>query len=99
MNVDALTQPAVWSFGIAALVYLGFTLQLSARWSGDGHSSLLLGFVVLSAFWATTGALFVIVQTPAMWFSERLFDTLRMLSALAFLALFLGLGRKAESTG
>jgi hypothetical protein len=99
MNVDWLTHPAVWSFGIAALVYLGFALQLSVRWRGDGHSSLLLGFVVLSAFWAATGALFVIVQTPAMWFSERLFDALRMLSALAFLALVLGLGRTVESTG
>ncbi|MGZ8274209.1 MAG: hypothetical protein ACXWUM_09850, partial [Burkholderiaceae bacterium] len=99
MNVDSLTQPALWSFGIAALVYTGFALQLSARWRGDGHSSLLLGVVVLSAFWAATGALFVIVQTPAMWFSERLFDALRMLSALAFLALVLGLGRTLESTG
>ena len=99
MNADWLTQPAVWSFGIAALVYLGFALQLSARWRGDAHSSLLLGFVVLSAFWAATGTLFVIVQTHAMWFSERLFDALRMLSALAFLSLVLGLGRTVENTG
>ena len=85
MDATWLTHPAVWSFGIAALAYLGFVLQLSARWRGDGHSSLLMGFVVLSAFWAVTGALFVAVPTPAMWFSERLFDALRMLSALAFL--------------
>ena len=99
MDVEWLTQPAVWSYGIAALAYLGFALQLSARWRGDWPSSLLLGFVVLSAFWAGTGALFVIVQTPAMWFSERLFDALRMLSALAFLSLVLGLGRTMHATG
>jgi len=99
MDTTWLTQPAAWSFGIAALVYLGFALQLSVRWRGDSHSSLLLGFVVLSAFWAATGALFVVVQTPAMWFSERLFDALRMLSALAFLSLVLGLGRTVASAG
>ncbi|HET9024904.1 MAG TPA: XrtA/PEP-CTERM system histidine kinase PrsK, partial [Burkholderiaceae bacterium] len=98
MDVTWLTHPAAWSFGIAALAYLGFVLQLSARWRGDGHSSLLLGFVVLSAFWAVTGALFVAVPTPAMWFSERLFDALRMLSALAFLAFVLGLGRAVEDS-
>src|SRR5512140_1989106 len=96
MDTFWLTQPAVWSLGIATLAYLGFALQLSARWRGDGHESLLLGFVVLSAFWAATGAFFVVLQTPAMWFSERMFDALRMLSALAFLSLVLGIGRVVE---
>jgi hypothetical protein len=94
-----LTHPATWSFGIAALAYLAFALQLSARWRGDWHSSLLLGFVMLSAFWAATSALFVGLQTPGMWFSERLFDALRMLVALAFLSLVLGLGRTVENNG
>jgi putative PEP-CTERM system histidine kinase len=94
-----LTHPATWSFGIAALAYLAFALQLSARWRGDWQSSLLLGFVMLSAFWAATSALFVGLQTPGMWFSERLFDALRMLVALAFLSLVLGLGRTVEKNG
>ena len=96
MDTPWLTHPAVWSFGIAALAYLGFALQLSARWRGESHSSLLLGFVVLSAFWAITGAIFIVVQTPPMWFSERMFDALRMLSALAFLSFALGLGRAVD---
>ena len=99
MDATWITHPAVWSFGIAALAYLAFALQLSARWRGDGVSSLLLGFVVLSAFWAGTSALFVVVQTPAMWFSERLFDALRMLAALGFLSLVLGLGKTVKDSG
>ncbi len=99
MDAHWITQPAVWSFGIAALAYLAFALQLSARWRGDWHSSLLLGFVVLSAFWAGTSALFVVVQTPAMWFSERLFDALRLLTALGFLSVVLGLGKTVQGAG
>jgi putative PEP-CTERM system histidine kinase len=98
MEAAWLTHPAFWSFGIAALAYMAFALQLSTRWRGDGHSSLLLGFVVLSAFWALTGAMLLVVPTAAMWFSERLFDALRMLTALAFLSLVLGLGRVVRDT-
>ena len=99
MDAQLLTEPAVWSFGIAALAYLAFALQLSARWRGGLHSSLLLGFVVLSAFWAGMSATFVIVQTPAAWFSERLFDALRLLAALGFLSMVLGLGQSVDATG
>jgi putative PEP-CTERM system histidine kinase len=99
MDADWLTEPAAWSYGVAALAFLAFAFQLSARWRGDWRSSLVLGFVVFSAFWAATTLMFVALQTPAMWFSARLFDALRMLFALAFLSLILGLGRRAGPDG
>jgi putative PEP-CTERM system histidine kinase len=99
MDTQVFTEPAVWSFGIAAIAYFAFALQLSARWRGGWHSSLLLAFVVLSAFWAATSATFVVVRTPAMWFSERLFDALRLMAALGFLSMVLGLGQVVRATG
>jgi hypothetical protein len=93
MNADWLSNPATWSYGLAALFFGAFAIHLSVRWRGDARSALLLAFVLLSTFWAATSAAYVAIESVPMWWSARLFDATRMLAALAFLALILAGGK------
>jgi hypothetical protein len=95
LHADWLSNPAAWSYGLGALFFLAFAVHLSVRWRGDARSSLLLAFVLLSTFWAATSAAYVAIESVPMWWSARLFDAMRMLAALAFLALILA-GKKAD---
>ncbi len=82
-------NPAVWSYGFAALAYAAFTVQLSVGWKGARRAMLLLASVTLGAFWAGTTTAFALDPGWATWRSAHAFDALRTAFALAFLAVIL----------
>jgi putative PEP-CTERM system histidine kinase len=90
-------NPAVWSYGFAALGFAAFAVQLSVGWKGGGRALLLLASVTLSVFWAISTAAFALDPSWPLWRMSHAFDTLRLVCALAFLAAILLHSRSANA--
>ena len=63
---DWYLNPAVWSYGVAAVAYAAFTVQLSIGWKGGGRALLLLASMTLSVFWACATVIFAVGPTWPM---------------------------------
>jgi putative PEP-CTERM system histidine kinase len=87
---DWYRNPAVWSYGVAALGFAAFCVQLSVGWRGGGRAILFLAAITLSVFWCAVSAMFSVNPGAALWRSAQGFDVLRTVAALAFLAAVLG---------
>ena len=98
LRVDWYLNPAVWSYGLAALGFAAFAIQLSIGWKGGGRALLLLASITLSVFWACSTTLFALEPTWPMWRLSHVFDAARVASAVAFLAVILLHSRKAQNT-
>ena len=81
--------PAIWSYGLAALIFAGFAVQFSLGWRGGLRASLLVGAVVASALWA--GSVFAVLVFPSgwTWWLARLFDAVRLGAWLTFVLVLL----------
>jgi len=86
---DWYLNPAVWSYGFAALGFAAFAVQLSVGWKGGGRALLLLASVTLSVFWACITAVFSLSPSWPLWRLSHAFDAARLACALSFLAVIL----------
>ena len=86
---DWYLNPAVWSYGFAAIAFAAFAVQLSVGWKGGGRALLLLASVTLSVFWACATLAFALNPSWPMWRLSHAFDTLRLAGAVSFLAAIL----------
>jgi putative PEP-CTERM system histidine kinase len=89
ISPDWYLSPGVWSYGLAALGFSAFAIQLSVGWKGGGRAVLLLAAVTLSAFWAAATTAFALSPSGALWRTTHVFDSLRLVCAAAFLAVIL----------
>jgi putative PEP-CTERM system histidine kinase len=96
LNPGWIVNPGVWSYGIAALVFGGFAVQLARRWQGGGRSAFLLALAVLSAVWSTLSAAFAVAPSATLWQITHSLDALRLASVLGFMLAFLGQRRVAD---
>ncbi len=87
LNPDWSTDPAVWSYGLAALAFGAFAIQLAVGRRGSGVGGLLLAAVALQAMWALASLVYAASGTEFAWKLARVFDGLRYGALFAFLAL------------
>ncbi|HUL68364.1 MAG TPA: XrtA/PEP-CTERM system histidine kinase PrsK [Burkholderiaceae bacterium] len=85
MNSNWHLNPAVWSYGIAALAFGIFSIQLAAAQRGRQRAAYLLAGVVLSAAWAGSAAVYSVLVSQPWWTLAHLFDSIRIGALLAFL--------------
>lgn len=77
-------DPAAWSYGVGALAFCVFAIQLFVGRRGHGRATLLLVAVVLSVAWAGTAAAFSLLGDSLTWRAAHVFDALRIGAALGF---------------
>jgi hypothetical protein len=88
LRIDALTNPAVWSYGLAALAFAAFAIRLGigAR-KGGLRAAVLVGTVAASALWAAAALAFELYGEAWVWLAARLFDAARIGGWFAFVVL------------
>jgi len=88
LSSDALRNPAVWSYGLAALAFAAFALQLAlgAR-KGGLRAFVLVATVAASALWAASTLAFELLQESRVWLAARVFDVARVGGWFAFVLL------------
>jgi hypothetical protein len=85
-----LYSPALWSYGVAAVLFTAFAMRLGIAWRGGLPSSVLLGAVAASALWACAVVAALALEDGAAWrAAARVLDVARIGAWLAFLALLL----------
>ncbi|HTT13477.1 MAG TPA: XrtA/PEP-CTERM system histidine kinase PrsK [Burkholderiaceae bacterium] len=85
MNPNWHLNPAVWSYGIAALAFSIFSIQLVAARRGRQRAAYLLAGIVLSAAWAACATAYSLFVAQPWWHLVHFFDALRIGTFLAFL--------------
>lgn len=68
---------AAWSYGIAALAYLAFSIQLGLSWRGGLRGSIVLTAVALSALWLGCISLLAVFGFRLFWVVAIVADVLR----------------------
>jgi putative PEP-CTERM system histidine kinase len=89
-------DPAGWSYGIAALAFCAFAIQLFLGRRGHGRATLLLAAVILSAGWASAAAVFSVLDDALSWRAAHVLDALRIGALLAFVV---AVGLRPAATG
>ncbi len=100
LETDALSNPAVWSYGLATLAFAIFALRLALGRRGDVRATVLVATVAASALWAASTLLWELFGGAPEWFAARLFDVLRVAGWFAFVLLLsrrVGAGASAEA--
>jgi putative PEP-CTERM system histidine kinase len=87
LNATAFAEPAVWSFGFAALGFAVFAIQLAIAWRGGARARWLLAAVLLSALWAIAGLGFVLTDDARMWSLSRWLELAQIAAWSIFLLL------------
>ena len=93
MNANTLAVIAAWSYGLALAAYLAFALLMALRWRPSVRAGLLLGAVLMSAFWAAAGLAAALSDRTVMWVLSALVDILR------YAAWFLFVGNLVAGAG
>ena len=75
---------ATWSYGIAAVAFLAFALQLRLGWQGNLRGWLVFAAVVSSACWAGAVTGFLASRIIGFWVAAGLFDAVRLGAWFAF---------------
>jgi putative PEP-CTERM system histidine kinase len=78
-------NPAAWSYGLAAVAFGVFSVQLAAAGRGRNRAALLLATVAFSFAWAASALFFVLAPSDLWWQLAHVFDVCRLGAALAFL--------------
>lgn len=89
-------NPALWSYGVAAVAFGAFAMHLLAARPDNRRGWLLLWVVALSALWAAAATANSVEPGAAWWRAAHLFDALRLGVALA---LMLSLTQRAAAAG
>lgn len=79
---------AAWSYGLASLAFLAFSIQLGLGWRGGMRGSLVLVSVALTTLWLTFTFAFLFTGSSTFWLLASIADVLR---STAWFALFLSL--------
>ena len=95
MESDWLARPAVWSYGVAAIVFAAFAIQLVVSWRGARRAVWLVGAMALSSLWAAVSMAYAIAPDYFLWNTARILDTTRLAAALLFLSVLLNPVRDA----
>ena len=93
MIATAISNPAVWSFGLGLIgfVLFGLRLALGRKAGGEGgwRQALLLAAVLASAFWEGVSLWYALAPSEFWWEAARIADAARIGAWIAFLlALF-----------
>ena len=89
MTATAISNPAVWSFGLGLLGFALFGLRLALGRKGGLRATLLLAAVVASALWEGASLGYALAPSELWWFAARVADAARIGAWIAFLlALF-----------
>ena len=91
-------NPAILSYGLAALIFAGFAVQFSLGWRGGLRASALVGAMVVSVFWSGLVLAAIIFPIGELWRLARLLDTVRLGIWLCFLLLLLKGWRAPDAT-
>jgi putative PEP-CTERM system histidine kinase len=76
--------PAAWSYGLAAIAFCAFAVQLIVAQRGHRRAALLLVSILLGVGWAASTTVFSIVGDRISWGIAHVLDALRIGAALAF---------------
>jgi putative PEP-CTERM system histidine kinase len=87
VNSNWHLNPAVWSYGIAAVAFTIFTIQLLAGRRGHQRAAFLLAGVALSSGWAAASVGYALSDSELWWHVAHVLDAARIGSMLAFLML------------
>ncbi|HYS14765.1 MAG TPA: hypothetical protein VEN28_15765, partial [Burkholderiaceae bacterium] len=100
MNSNWHLNPAIWSYGIVALAFGIFSVQLVAGRRGRQRAVYLLAGTALSAAWAASAAVYSLAASPTWWRITHVLDAARIGALLAFLLVVtLRTGRDAAAPG
>jgi hypothetical protein len=84
---EALTNPAVWSYGLAAVAFSAFAVQLALGRKGGVRATVLVVTVAVSAVWAWGTLAFELFGGAGPWLAARVLDVARIGGWFAFLLL------------
>jgi putative PEP-CTERM system histidine kinase len=99
MTADALSNPAVWSFGLGLVAFTLFGLRLCIGWRRGRRALLLLAAVLASALWEAAHLGYALWQTEAWWLVARGAETARIATWIVFLlALFAEEGAAGDAS-
>ncbi|MGE5319261.1 MAG: XrtA/PEP-CTERM system histidine kinase PrsK [Hyphomicrobiaceae bacterium] len=87
MESDWYARPAVWSYGIAAIAFAGFAIQLVVSWRGARRAAWLVASIALGALWAALSAGYAAAPDGYLLNAASIIDTARLAAALLFLSL------------
>lgn len=87
---------AAWSYGIAAVGFALFSVQLGLGWRGERRAAILLAAVALSAVWAGAALVYALTGSRAADLYSRVADSARLLAWLGFLVILLQGRRKSQ---
>lgn len=89
MDAAWFTRPSAWSYGVAVVVFSGFSLHIALQRRTGRQPAFLLAAMVLSAAAAAAAVAFSVSAIPVTWISTQILDSLRVGAALGFLLDFL----------
>lgn len=75
---------AAWSYGLASLAFLAFSIQLGLGWRGGLRGSLVLAAVLLSTLWLSSAFAFSLTGSSTFWLVASIADVLRTTAWFAF---------------
>ncbi|MBL8484262.1 MAG: hypothetical protein JNJ60_18845, partial [Rhodocyclaceae bacterium] len=76
----------VWSYGLTAVAFAIFALQLCLGWEGSVRGLLIVVAVITSALWAGCISAFLIFVHPMLWVGAHIFEVVSQAAWLLFLA-------------
>ena len=81
--------PAIWSYGIAAIIFLAFAARMLLGWRGGARATVLFVAVIASAAWA--GLVWVALGSTSIrwWRIATTIDSFRVGTWLIFMTLLL----------
>ena len=88
--------PAIWSYGLAGLVFVTFAGMMIFRWRGGTNALVLFCSIVFSAWWAFSVFAVLLSQNSELWRMAAIADAARISGWLAFLTLLVD-GGKSEA--
>ena len=81
--------PAIWSYGIAAAIFLAFAARMLLGWRGGARATVLIVAVIASAAWAGLVWIALGSMSANWWRIASIVDSFRVGTWLIFLTLLL----------
>jgi putative PEP-CTERM system histidine kinase len=85
MTASALSNPAVWSYGLGLFGFALFGLRLALGWKTGWRATLLLAAVLASTIWEGVSLGYALTNGDGWWVAARIADGARIGAWIAFL--------------